>query len=236
MVFINIYVYIDESGSIHKNSKTNFFGVGGYFVCHENKNKVISAYKKINKNIKISKNIDLSKELKSYDFEDNEKVKIFEKVQAIETFCGCVKIFDKRNMDKKIVETNIFFNYAIKLLFKDCILPILETKSKKINFILSVDNRNIRIGDLKNLETYLKTEFCTHNFNFKVTYYDSSTNYGVQLADLTVNTFYNYYKDKKIIEKVLPALNPSKFRLSLFPGGKTMGKFEKITYNNNENS
>lgn len=27
---MNVYVYLDESGSIHKNSKTRYFAVGGY--------------------------------------------------------------------------------------------------------------------------------------------------------------------------------------------------------------
>ena len=28
---MKIYVYLDESGSIHKNSNTKYFAVGGYF-------------------------------------------------------------------------------------------------------------------------------------------------------------------------------------------------------------
>ena len=56
---MKIYVYIDESGSIHKNSKTRYFAVGGYFTLFEGKNKIISLYKKINKQIKDNRNIDL---------------------------------------------------------------------------------------------------------------------------------------------------------------------------------
>ena len=36
---MKVYVYIDESGSIHKNSKTRYFAVGGYFTFFEGKNK-----------------------------------------------------------------------------------------------------------------------------------------------------------------------------------------------------
>ena len=32
---MKVYVYIDESGSIHKNSKTKYFAVGGYFSYEE---------------------------------------------------------------------------------------------------------------------------------------------------------------------------------------------------------
>ena len=55
---MKIYVYIDESGSIHKNGKTRYFAVGGYFTLFEGKNKIISLYKKINKQIKDNRNIE----------------------------------------------------------------------------------------------------------------------------------------------------------------------------------
>ena len=230
---MKIYVYIDESGSIHKNSKTSFFAVGGYFCFNEDKNKITSIYKRINKQIKDTRNIPLDKEIKSYDMTDDEKISIFTKIQDINTFYGCSKIFDKKIMKKEIVESNIFFNYAVKLLFKDCIIPLINLNqvNDNIDFVVSIDNRNIRIGDLNNLETYLKTEFCLENFDFKIVYYDSKTNYGIQLADLIVNTFYNSYKDKSIVEKVLPILKKKNFRTSIFPGYRTKGRITKIKYN-----
>ncbi len=219
---MNIYVYVDESGNIHKNSKVNFFAVGGYFTFKKDKNKIVSLYKSLNKEIKDQRKLPLTIELKSYDLLDDEKITIFSKIQKIETFYGGVKIFNKMQIKKEIVESNLFFNYAVKLLFEDCIFTLLRKNiaKSKINFIVSIDNRNIKIGDLKNLETYLKTEFCLYNLDFNITYYDSSSNYGIQLADLIVNTFYNSYKDKKIVEKVLPFITSYKFRISIFPGYK----------------
>lgn len=227
---MKVYIYIDESGSIHKNSKTNYFAVGGYFTFFEGKNKIISIYKRCNKSIKDKRNIDLTKEIKSYDMNDTEKITIFNKIQEVKDFCGVVKVFNKKVMTKEIVESNIFFNYAVKLLFSDCIIPLLNLKKKKekIEFILSIDTRNIKVRDLKNLEDYLKTEFCLLNFDFRVTYYDSQTNYGIQLADLIVNTFYNIYKNKKIVQKVIPSLKKDKYRLSIFPGYKIKGRTNKL--------
>ncbi len=234
---MKIYVYLDESGSIHKNSSTKYFAVGGYFVLSKDKNKITSLYKKINRNIKVRKNIALNKEIKSYDMTDSEKIEIFNKIQDIDTFYGCIKIFEKSSMKKEVIESNIFFNYAVKLLFKDCIIPLLNLNqiNDNIDFIVSIDNRNIRVGDLNNLETYLKTEFCLENFGFKITYYDSSTNFGIQLADLTVNTFYNSFKDRNLVNKVLTHLKSKNFRISLFPGHKIKGRIQKIEYNSNEN-
>lgn len=233
---MKIYVYLDESGSIHKNSSTRYFAVGGYFVFANDKNKVTSLYKKINKDIKVNKKLSFDKEIKSYDMTDKDKIEIFNIVQDIDTFYGCVKVFDKKSMKKEIVESNIFFNYSVKILFKDCIVPLLNLNSinDNIEFILSVDNRNIRVGDLNNLETYLKTEFCLQNFNFKITYYDSVSNFGIQMADLVVNTFYNLYKNKDIVKAVIPYLKSKNFRVSLFPGYKNKGRTQKIEYNTNE--
>lgn len=234
---MQIYVYLDESGSIHKNSKTKYFAVGGYFVFKEDKNKVISLYRKMNKDIKDKRNIPLTKEIKSYNMKDEEKIKIFNQIQDIDTFYGCTKIFDKTLMKKEIIESNIFFNYAVKLIFKDCIVSLINFNQIKgdIEFIVSVDNRNIRIGDLNNLENYLNAEFRSENFEFKITYYDSSTNFGIQLADLVVNTFYNSYKDKRIVKDVLPRLKKKNFRIGLFPGYTVKGRIKKTEYNINEN-
>ncbi len=206
-------------GSIHKNSKTRYFAVGGYFSYEEDKIKINAKYKKENLKLKKEKNIDLDTEIKSYDMTGEEKIKIFNKIQDIETFHGCVKVFDKKYMRKEIVDSNIFFNYAVKVLIQDCILPVLnlQENDEPIEFIISIDNRNIRVGELNNLETYLKTEFCIYNDDFKITYYDSKTNYGIQLADLTVNTFYNSYKNIKLVENVIKELKPKNFRVSLFP-------------------
>ena len=180
-----------------------------------------------------TRNIRMDKEIKSYDMLDIEKIKIFNEVQDVETFYGIAKVFEKTLMKKEIVHSNIFFNYAVKVLFSDCIVPLLNLVqiNESIEFIVSIDNRNIRVGEINNLETYLKTEFCLERFDFKITYYDSKTNFGIQLADLVVNTFYNYYKDKRIVKKVIKSLKHKNFRVSSFPGHKIKGRIKKIEYN-----
>lgn len=206
-------------GSIHKNSKTRYFAVGGYFCFEEDRIKIKSKYKKENLKLKKEKKLDADTEIKSYDMTEEEKIQIFNKIQDIETFHGCVKVFDKKYMRKEIVDSNIFFNYAVKVLIQDCILPVLnlQENDEPIKFIISIDNRNIRVGELNNLETYLKTEFCIYDDDFEITYYDSKTNYAIQLADLTVNTFYNSYKDISIVGTLIKELKPKNFRVSLFP-------------------
>ena len=54
----------------------------------EDKNKVTSRFKKENKIIKEKNNISLEKEIKSFDLSEDEKIKIFDLIQDINTFYG----------------------------------------------------------------------------------------------------------------------------------------------------
>ena len=74
-----------KAGSIHKNSKTRYFAVGGYFSYEQERIKIKSQYKKENLKLKKEKNLSLDTEIKSYDMTEEEKIKVFNKIQDIET-------------------------------------------------------------------------------------------------------------------------------------------------------
>ncbi len=168
---MKIYLYLDESGSIHRNSSANHFAIGGYMVYGDKyaSSKVINKYKKINKKHKKARNMKLADELKTRNMSIDEKIEIISKIQKIDNFFGCAIIFDKQHMRKRIESANIFFNYGVKILFKDVIIPLLPP-NETYEFLLSIDNRNIAVGDLKDLEKFLNTEFCYFDYSFKVTY------------------------------------------------------------------
>ena len=65
-----------KAGSIHKNSKTRYFAVGGYFSYEQDRIKI---------KLKKEKNLSLDTEIKSYDMTEEEKIKVFNKIQDIET-------------------------------------------------------------------------------------------------------------------------------------------------------
>ena len=138
--------------------KQDILPLVGYFCFNQDKMKIKSKYRKENLKLKKIKNIALEKEIKSYDMEQTEKIKIFNKIQDIDTFQGCVKVFDKQAMKKEIVDSNIFFNYAVKVLINDCIIPALNIQNinETIDFVISIDNRNIRVGELNNLVNLFK--------------------------------------------------------------------------------
>jgi hypothetical protein len=214
-----IYIFLDESGAIHCNNKCNFFAIGGYMIESEDKDKVKHLYKRYNYKLKKRKNLPLTFEIKSFDMTEYEKIDIFNLIQDIPTFIGISKIFDKKAMYKNMNNENIFFNYACKILIKDCVIPSLDL-NLFYDIKICCDNRNIRVEKLRNLQDYLTTEFCLYDFKFDVRYFDSKSNFEIQLADLIVNTFYNKYKNIKIVEKVLPYLLPKNFKSSLFPKNK----------------
>ena len=225
---MNVYVYLDESGSIHKNSNTRYFAVGGYVTFDNDKNRIKSRYKKLNKIIKEENGISIDSEVKSFDMSQEQKISIFNEIQDIETFYGLAKIFDKSKMRKSIVHSNMFFNYAVKLLIKDCVLKTLDLPNdEQIDFIMSIDNRNISVGQLHDLQTYLNTEFCLYNYRFNVRYYDSASNFCIQLADLIVNTFYNSQKDESLVIDVLRELKRKNFKVSIFPGERSVNNFKE---------
>lgn len=232
---MKVYIYLDESGSIHKNSKTNYFAIGGYMVYNSTHShqKIINRYKKINKKHKKERNMELNKELKTRNMTIKEKLEMITKIQKMENFIGCAIVFDKAHMIKKVDKANIFFNYGVKLLFKDTILPLLP-EDESYKFELAIDNRNISVGDLKDLEKFLNTEFCYFDYTFSITYYDSASHYGIQLADLIVNTMYMRSKDRKSVEPILNILDPSKFRLNMFPGRSYCGRGNKLNFEKSE--
>lgn len=226
---MKIFVYLDESGSIHKNSPTNYFVIGGYIAFGEPNqvHKIISKYKKINKRHKERRGIPLSRELKTREMTVQEKKEVLNGIQVLDNFYGCAIQFNKSNMRKEIEKTNIFFNFGVKLLFHDVILQLLPN-NEPFEFVLAVDNRNISVDDLKDLQKYLETEFCYNDYSFSVKYYDSATHYGIQLADFVVNTMYMRSKDIDVVRDVVEAIDPSKFRLGVFPGKGKRGRMDKI--------
>lgn len=232
---MKIYIYLDESGSIHMNSKTNHFAIGGYMVYGDryNSSKITNRYKKINKKHKKNRGMNISDELKTRNMQISEKIEIIEKIQKLDNFYGCAILFDKTHMKKSICTPNLFFNYGVKILFQDVILPLLP-ENETYDFILAIDNRNVSVGDKNDLEKFLQTTYCYYNYNFSVTYYDSASHYGIQLADLIVNTMYMRSKNRKLVEPVLKILDTSKFRLNIFPGYKKCGRIRKIDFKTSE--
>lgn len=227
---MKVFIYLDESGHIHKNAATQYFAIGGYVACENDDVKIRRKYKKVNLKIKKERNLPREYELKGNNMETEDKIRFFNSIQDIDTFCGIGIVFDKSKMFKEILDENIFFNYGVKILFDDIIFPLFDMSTAKepIKFILNIDNRNIKVGNLKDLEKYLNTHFILENCSFSVTYNDSKKSYGIQLADLVVNTVYMRKKNREMVNDVLEIWKKENFSLTQFPGRLHHGRIDKI--------
>lgn len=116
---MKIHVYLDESGSIHKNSRATYFVIGGYLALGDFNQvcRIISKYKKINKRHKKARCMALTSELKTRQMTVSEKVEILTKIQLADfvanTMYMRMKDFDLvrdviRQMDAKKFRLGLF--------------------------------------------------------------------------------------------------------------------------------
>lgn len=160
-------------------------------------------------------------EIKSYNYSQEERVEIINLVQDYNSFIGISKIFKKLEMKKEIVDENLFYNYSVKILFLDLIKTNIMDYDCEDEYLieLNLDNRSVKLRNQNNLEAYLNTEFILTNFKFKVKYYDSRTNYKIQLADIIVNSIYNNYKEPELVYEIIKSMKPKNFKFT-FPNNK----------------
>lgn len=197
-------IYIDESGSMTKiirDTGDSYFIIAMLIV--ENPKKLKRAYKRY-----VSKNIETFKELPKGSRMFNED-KFAElkgsalnpqmKEEFIDYFCKndifkIMKIKLKNNDVKEIFYRNKAraFNYIIKLAME--YLYNHHTDLVDREWVINIDERNVRTETKHQLKEYLYTE-CSHGKDMvddiSVQYFDSSKSQLVQIADVFANIFYS---------------------------------------------
>lgn len=190
----NIYLVIDESGNLHKNSKNRYFVIGGYLTNDSIKGR--SLFKKQMKEYKKTRGLNLSEEVKGSSMSYADKVNflepIAEKYRRSHIFEPSLILVDKNQLDKPVEKVNILYNYFIKLL----IMRLAQKgKLKDKNLIIKADARSIKVESLNSLEEYLQSEFYFSNTNVsKVMYLESHKREEIQLADLICNHWWRKFE------------------------------------------
>lgn len=228
---MKVNIYIDESGSIHYKAKAKYFVIGGYIVGIDEDKRVKRAYRKenlkcrkrrvhlIRKGMLLDKNpLDKQYELKAVRMMDREKEELFKSVDNLLNVDFIVKIFDKNQMKVQVDHSNLFFNYGVQVLISDCVIPLLKNE-QNIQCSLFVDSRSIKVNDYKMLQDYLNTYYCytIPKMTFVVMYCDSKMNYGIQLADLIVNSYYLYHRNETMLKKLTSGKVKEVTKESYFP-------------------
>lgn len=186
------YLFLDESGNLHKNSPDRYFVIGGIFT--NNYDDIKKSYVEINRELKEKLNMDFDTELKAAYLNMEEKMDIVVKLQQMNGMYIVGVIVDKEKIGVKIEEIHLYYNYIIgKLLDYLVKIGLIKTNEKDYLFI-NIDKSSMKIEDINSLEMYLKIHFNIERkmkFELNVAYWDSSKNYMIQVADIMCNTIWN---------------------------------------------
>ena len=188
------YLFLDESGNLHKNSPDKYFVIGGVFT--NNYADIKKSYVEINHDLKEKLNMDFDTELKAAYLNMEEKMDIVVKLQKMNG------MYIVKNKDFKILlelELYLYNNNINEELY------------------LNIDKSSMKIEDINSLENYLRTHFNIEKdmkYKIHVSYWDSKKNYMVQVADIMCNTIWNISQSPKA-SKVFKHLNKDK-RLCIY--------------------
>jgi len=209
-----VNIYIDESGSINNHVFNQ-----PYFVIALVK---VNDKKAVDKTFKrfISSNYDRLLELDKGKFDKNGNIlrepnKMFQngkfkelkgaqldremKSKFVESFSKCngfelyyIRLTNSKLTDGFCKDISTAFNYplkkALEYFIKKSYLPNEDCH-------LQLDERNEKTDKKYFLEQYINTEFSAKGVtsgNFKVTYFDSSHNKFIQIADVFANLYYSH--------------------------------------------
>lgn len=186
------YLFLDESGNLHKNSTDRYFVIGGVYT--DNYTDIKKSYVEINRELKEKINMDFNLELKASYLNMEEKMDIVVKLQEMDGMYIVGIIVDKERLGIKIDQIHLYYNYVIRKLTDYLIQCRLIKKDKGQMLHINIDTTSMKKEEIDSLEMYLKTVYNIEKrypFDINVTYWDSRKNYMVQVADIMANTLWN---------------------------------------------
>ncbi len=185
------YLFLDESGNLHKNSTDRYFVIGGVFT--NNYTDIKKSYVMINKELKEKLNMDFDMELKAAYLNMEEKMDIVIRLQEMQGMYIIGIIVDKSKIGIEIDEIHLYYNYIISKLVEYLIrIRLINVKGEPL--LINIDKSSMKIEDINSLEMYLKTHFNIEKklkLKIDVSYWDSKKNYMIQVADIMCNTIWN---------------------------------------------
>lgn len=220
---VEINFFCDESGHLHSNSPTRYFVIGGYFCLKEKSVQIKQNYTRALKKIKEKRHMAKSDELKTRDMTQQEKIKLLTTLQNSDGFNGFAIVVDKHNMLRKVNKESIYYNFFVKLIIQDILVPKCNNgfpNEDSVNVDMLLDCRNVSVGHLKSLEDYLNSEFIFTRYSFTANYKDSKIDTRIQATDLIANTIYEWFKEPEVINEVIPYIDTDRILVIGFPDNK----------------
>ncbi len=209
---MDIYIYIDESGVLHKNAPDDkFVYTGLIFFNKKEKDKAATRFKKIES--EISSNYD--GELKANRIKNKHKKTLFNCVKNEKRFIIDVSInqmYDSSLGDKRTIQR--FKDYSLARTIKESLRFYNIPPSQQVNLHLLVDEQNICTNGRYNLKESIIEELFSGKYNdyhkfikpyfnvrgiVKVQYCDSNNVPLIRGADILANRkFWKLRKNQKI--------------------------------------
>ena len=147
------YLFLDESGNIHKNSSDRFFVIGGIYT--NNYTDIKKSYVEINHELKEKLNMDFETELKANYLNMEEKMDIVIKLQQMNGMYIVGIIVDKDRIGIEIDETHLYYNYVIRKLVDYMIAKRMIKTGSGDELQINVDRTSMKIEDINSLEMYI---------------------------------------------------------------------------------
>lgn len=236
------YLYIDESGTMATGDNVNTFP---YFVICilnvKNKEKLKRVIKRF-----ISSRLERLKEIGDPKMFINDKF--------IELKGSALTSELKKEFAQYLMQSNLFEIYyiiannktinpktynnrarAFNYLIDRCMTYLLKHKFlPNDNYIIQIDERNVKTNAQKTLEDYLATDLVIHQElinDVEVSYFDSCNNSLIQLSDFFANLYFSYLMRKQNYTELIEEMKSKGFIKLIFD---FPNKKKKKAYNNVE--
>lgn len=186
------YLFLDESGNLHKNSPDRYFVIGGIYT--NNYSDIKSSYMEINKELKDKLGMDFDIELKAAYLNMEEKMDIVVKLEKMNGMYIVGIVVDKEKIGIQIDQIHLYYNYIIRVLLDYLIKEKLIKTDDSESLYINIDKTSMKIEEVNALLMYLRTHYNIEldlPLDINVSYWDSKKNYMIQVADIMANTIWN---------------------------------------------
>lgn len=202
-----IYFFLDDSGTLHRNENSGFFVYAGYvFVGNDDKENAKRQYRKMCKDIKDAN--EYSGELKACLLKKKHKRALVNVLSMYESISCSVDISRVRqNILSEKLSRFRYKDYIIKRLVKAKINDLIRRKiisaHEDIELFINIDEQHTATNGWYDLKNSIKEELVNGIFNFdygrtyppilhgnvtlRIRYCDSKNNYLIQASDIIAN-------------------------------------------------
>lgn len=209
----HIYIYLDDSGVLHKDKRNKYFVYGGYVFWESEKNHASRKYKALERKIRRANH--QTGELKAFTLTDrkhkNALYKVLREYQKLSLCVEINKIYD--NITKNKDSVHRYKDWIVKMLIKDFVKESIQCgkidENEDIFLHVSLDEQGTKTDGIYSLERSIEEELTKGisnfdygkffppllkgNFNLKLLYCDSNCNTLIRASDILANRVWVSY-------------------------------------------